>query len=156
MTPVSPTTFELASLQDLSVTELKALWRVHVRRSMPEHLPKFLLSRLLAYKLQVARAGDLSKSTTRYLDQIANDLEAGREPTVPYLAEQRIKSGSVIVREHGGIQHRVMVTDAGFAWNGNTYGSLSAVAKAITGTSWNGLRFFGLMEKRRSNGEVAA
>ena len=64
--------------------------------------------------------------------------------------EQRLKPGVVIMREHNGVHQRVMVLDEGFAWNGKSFGSLSAVAKAITGTNWNGQRFFGLDRKRAS------
>lgn len=51
---------------------------------------------------------------------------------------------TLLVREHDGVQHRVTVTPEGFLWGDRTYASLSAVAKAITGTNWNGRRFFGL------------
>jgi hypothetical protein len=134
---------------DLTVGELEVLWRMHLGGSMPDHLPKFLLPKLLVYRIQVQQSGGLTKSAIRYLDQIVNDLEAGREPPMPYPSNQKIKPGSVIIREHDGVQQRVMVLDVGFAWNGKTYGSLSSVAKAITGTNWNGQRFFGLKDRRR-------
>ena len=146
---------ELKSLEDLPVGELEVLWRRHLGGYVPDHLPKFLLPKLLAYRIQVQQSDDLTKSATRYLDQIADDLEAGREPPMPYPSNQKIKPGSVIIREHDSVQHRVLVLDEGFAWNGKTYGSLSSVAKAITGTNWNGQRFFGLKEKRRPSGEAA-
>jgi hypothetical protein len=95
----------------------------------------------------VQQTGGLSKAASRFLDQVAIDLEAGREPSLPYPAEQRLKPGVVIMREHNGVHQRVMVLDEGFAWNGKSFGSLSAVAKAITGTNWNGQRFFGLDRK---------
>jgi len=52
----------------------------------------------------------------------------------------------VLVREHEGTHHHVMVTDSGFVWNGTTYPSLTKIAFAITKTRWNGPRFFGLRE----------
>lgn len=147
---------DISKLQELSPADLDAVWRSHLGGAMPSHLPRFLLPRLLAYQLQVQQHGGLNKSTSRFLDQIVSDLEAGREPAMPYPDNQRLKPGSVIVREHAGIDHRVMVLDEGYAWNGKTFGSLSAVARAITGTNWNGQRFFGLKEKRDSGGEVRA
>ena len=75
---------------------------------------------------------------------------------MPYPGNQRLKPGSVIVREHDGVDHRVMVLDEGYAWNGKTFGSLSSVARAITGTNWNGQRFFGLKEKRAGAEGAAA
>lgn len=141
---------DLSKLPDLSTNELDTLWRTYLGGSKPKHLPKFLQSRMLAYSLQVQQTGGLSKMTSRFLDQAAIDLEAGREPSLPYRAEQRLKPGIVIMREHNGVHQRVMVLDEGFAWNGKSFGSLSAVAKAITGTNWNGQRFFGLDRKLAS------
>jgi Protein of unknown function (DUF2924) len=135
---------DLSKLPDLSANELDTLWRAHLGGTMPKQLPKFLQSRMLAYSLQVQQSGGLSKATSRFLDQIAIDLEAGREPSLRYPAEHRLKPGIIIMREHNGVHQRVMVLDEGFAWNGRSFGSLSAVAKAITGTNWNGQRFFGL------------
>jgi hypothetical protein len=138
---------DLSKLPGLSANELDTLWRTYLGGSMPKLLPKFLQSRMLAYRLQVQQTGGLSKMACRFLDQAAIDLEAGREPSLPYPAEQRLKPGIVIVREHNGVHQRVMVLDEGFAWNGKSFGSLSAVAKAMTGTNWNGQRFFGLDRK---------
>lgn len=154
MTAVPLASLDFCKLQDLQVSELDVLWRTHLGGTMPRHLPRFLLLRLLAYRLQVQQSVGLAKSASRFLDQIADDLTAGREPALPYPKDQRLKSGSVLIREHDGVQHRIMVLDEGFAWNGKTFGSLSSVAKAITGTNWNGQRFFGLKEKDRTAGEA--
>ena len=147
---------EFKNLLDLPLGELEAFWRTHLGGSMPDHLPNFLLPKLLAYRIQVQQLGGLKKVASRYLDQIADDLVAGREPPMPYPSNHKIKPGSVIIREHDGVQHRVMVLDQGFAWNGKTFESLSSVAKAITGTNWNGPRFFGLKGKGQFGGEAAA
>jgi hypothetical protein len=137
----------ISLLQELSSADLELAWRRYIGGVVPVHLPRVMLSRLLAYRLQIQQHGGLSKSATRFFDQIADDLAAGREPAMPYPTDQKLKPGSVIVREHDGIHQRVMVLEDGYAWNGKTYGSLSSVAKAITGTNWNGQRFFGLKEK---------
>ncbi len=93
-----------------------------------------------------------AKAAVKFLDGIAADLAAGRDPEVPYPEDRRLKPGTFLVREHGGVQHRVMVLEEGYAWNGKTFASLSAVAKAITGTNWNGQRFFGLDRKAKAGG----
>jgi hypothetical protein len=144
---------DLARLLEMSAIELQGAWRSHLGGLPLDHLPKFLLARLLAYRLQVQQFGDLSKATAVLLDRIACDLDEGRQPTIPYPNERRVKPGSVLVREQEGAQQRVMVLDEGYAWNGKTYSSLSAVAKAITGTNWNGQRFFGLDRKSERAGQ---
>lgn len=145
---------DFSKLTELPVNELEILWRTHLGGAMPKHLPKFLLPRLLAYRMQVQVGGGLSKTTERFLHQITNDLEAGRDPVLPYPADQKLKPGSVIMREYDGIQHRVIVIENGYAWQGKTFTSLSSAAKAITGTNWNGQRFFGLKDKGRSGAEA--
>ena len=67
-----------------------------------------------------------------------------------------IKPGTILVREHDGVVHRVMATGDGYAWNGMTYASLSKVAYAITGVNWSGPRFFGLLAKRAAAGKADA
>ena len=65
--------------------------------------------------------------------------------------EPRLRPGTVLMREHCGVRHTVTVTPDGFIWHDRNYPSLSAVARAITGTSWNGRRFFGLRMKRKAD-----
>jgi hypothetical protein len=97
----------------------------------------------------------LSKRALAYLKVIESDLRNGRVVETPYLDEQKLKPGCQLVREHEGIDHRVTVVESGYDWNGTTFGSLSSVAKAITGTNWNGYRFFGLKAKAQTSAEVA-
>ncbi|MGO9672936.1 MAG: DUF2924 domain-containing protein [Methylocella sp.] len=81
------------------------------------------------------------------LDRLA---KSGGQPV------RHLKVGTVMVREHKGTLHEVMVVPSGFSWRNKTYPSLSAIALAITGTSWNGPRFFGLRgEKRGMEAPVA-
>lgn len=143
---------DLAALCSMSSAELEGIWRRHLGGSPLGGLPKALCARMLAYRLQVQRFGDLPKSAVKFLKGIATDLATGKDPDVPYPADRRLKPGTILVREHGGIQHRVMVLEEGYAWNGKTFASLSAVAKAITGTNWNGQRFFGLNRKGKAGG----
>ena len=134
-------------LTSLSASELERLWRQHLGDRVPDHLPKSLLARLLAYRLQVEQQGGLSKKAMAYLKVIETDLRNGKVPETPYPEEQRLKPGCQLLREHDGIDHRVTVLEGGYQWNGKTFASLSSVAKAITGTNWNGHRFFGLKVK---------
>ena len=107
----------------------------------------------MAYRLQAERLGDLDKETVRLLDRVASGNCGNGLGSV--LGNQsrfdRLQPGSALVREWDGARQRVVVLDRGFAWNGKTYRSLSAVAFAITGTRWSGLRFFGL--RGRSEGQ---
>lgn len=125
--------------------ELAATWSRHCRGRPPPGLPRSLLARLLAYRVQAEALGDLSPDVRRFLDRVSKEIAAGNEKPDLQCAEQfRLKPGTVLVREHGGAEHRVMVLADGFAWNGQVQKSLSAVATAITGTKWNGPRFFGI------------
>jgi Protein of unknown function (DUF2924) len=141
-------------LSHLSGLELKRLWRQHLQERVPDHLPKSILAKLLAYRLQEQAQSRLPKIALAYLKVIENNLRDGRELKFPYPSEQGIKLGCQLVREHDGVDHRVTVIDGGYEWNGNTFGSLSSVAKAITGTNWNGHRFFGLKAKRQFTAEA--
>ena len=95
----------------------------------------------------------MKASTRQLLQQVANRA-AARSPGVE-LPRARLKAGTVLVREWDRQSQRVMVMAEGFSWNGQTYDSLSKVAFAITGTRWNGPRFFGLRDKEyRSATEV--
>ena len=125
--------------------ELEAAWRKNCRGKPPAGLPRSLLSRLLAYRLQADVHGDLSPSVQRFFDRVGKEIAAGnKSPDLQFGDRFRLKPGTVLVREHDGAEHQVMVLAEGFAWNGQVHKSLSAVATAITGTRWNGHRFFGL------------
>jgi hypothetical protein len=137
---------EIARLRDLDLSTLRARWRTVFRRKAPEPLPRHLLFRVLAYRLQAECLGDLDQETVRLLDRIASGNGGNGRSSV--LGNQsrfdRLQPGSMLVREWDGARQRVVVLDSGFAWNGKTYRSLSAVAFAMTGTRWSGPRFFGL------------
>jgi hypothetical protein len=109
-----------------------------------------LLFAIIAYRVQADAHGDLAAKTVRYLDTIqgAGPDRAG-SMTAAFDQRRRILSpGTVLTREWNGQIHRVMVVDGGFAFDGRAYDSLSTVASAITGTKWNGPRFFGLRDKK--------
>ncbi len=150
---------EVAALASLDLEELRGRWRKLFRGPAPAHLPRYLVLRIVAYRIQANALGDLDREAVRFLDAVAEDWQkrraAGqkhskRPPPIPPVPDKRsLKPGTILAREHNGELHRVMVLDDGFAWNGTTYRSLSEVARAITGTNWNGPRFFGLRDKAR-------
>lgn len=153
---------ELAALTRLDHDGLIRRWKVLLGGSPPAHLPKWLLERLLAYKLQAEALGELDHASAQMLERLAQKADCNtatgtignRQPArlAPSLQDLGLKDprkgalkpGSVLVREHDGQLHHVMVLDEGFSWNGATFASLSQLAFAITGTRWNGQRFFGL------------
>ena len=135
---------EIAPLRDLDLAGLRARWRTSFGRQAPAHLPRHLLLRLLAHRIQADVLGDLDAATARVLDRLAG---RGSGDTRPIANDVGLRPGTLLVREWAGASHRVMVLEEGFTWNGGSYKSLSKVARAITGTRWNGPRFFGLREK---------
>ncbi len=137
---------EIARLRGLDLAGLQARWRTMFGRRAPAHLPRHLLLRIVAYRLQADVHGDLDPATARYLDRLA---KPGASRSAPLPKASSVRPGTLLIREWDGVVHRVMVLDQGFAWNGTSYKSLSQVARAITGTRWNGPRFFGLREVSR-------
>jgi hypothetical protein len=141
---------EIAQLRDLDLTRLRLRWQSMFRRQAPSHLPRHLLLAVIAYQRQADELGDLAPDTVRLLKQIAS--KGTTETAVQITSEldrrrANLRPGTVLMRAWKGRSHRVMVVDEGFAWNGKTYDSLSKIAGAITGTKWNGPRFFGLRDK---------
>lgn len=117
-------------------------------RPAPKTLSRQLMIRILLWREQINRSGDIDASTRAML---ADALKADDGCSAKAAAAANPRPGSVLVREHDGVLHRVMVLDKGYAWNGRQFASLSAVARAITGTNWNGRRFFGLDRKTKAN-----
>src|SRR5687767_8545285 len=150
---------EIAGLKKLDLKGLRKRWHRLFRVPAPPHLPKYLLFRILAYRVQANALGDLDRETIRYLDQVARKsqqrLSEGGGKTrsksfavpPPVATGRLLKPGTILVRKHAGVLHRVVVMQNGFAWEGKTFRSLSEAAQAITGTNWNGPRFFGLRSK---------
>jgi hypothetical protein len=140
----------ISGFVDLDASGLCLQWRNHLGGNPPAHLPRWLLLRILAHRVQAAALGSLDKETLRVLRQPkGRRLEASDarpfETRTPITRDGAdLRTGALLTREWSGKLERVMILDQGVAWNGETYGSLSQVAKAMTGTSWNGHRFFGL------------
>jgi hypothetical protein len=138
---------EIARLRDFDINGLRSRWHAVWGRPAPLHLPRHLLFRILAYRLQADHWGDLDAESKRLLDRSESPEQAGQNAAARSLQNTELRPGTVLDREWNGQMHRVAVLDKGFAWNGNTFPSLSQVALAITGTRWNGPRFFGLRDK---------
>src|ERR1700757_483073 len=142
---------EIAHLRDLDVKGLRARWQSVFRHPPPPHLPRHLLFGVLAFRIQADRFGDLDHETRKVLDRTsAKESGSVLADRLNSLDQKRtdLAPGTVLVREWDRQSHRVMVLADGFAWNGQTYESLSRIAFAITGTRWNGPRFFGLRNKQ--------
>jgi len=148
---VDPTTLdvEIAKVRDLDITALRAQWHKLYGRPAPKTFRRNLLRRGVAYQMHVAVHGGLSAATKRRLREIAEAVRAGNEDAV--LPGPRIKPGTRLYRVWQDKTHHVTVLDDGFEWEGTRYASLSAVAKAITGTNWNGYAFFGLKRRPSKN-----
>jgi hypothetical protein len=140
---------EIAHLRGLDVGGLRARWHTVFRRRAPPHLPRHLLFRILAYRLQADRLGELDANSQRLLCRIALGTSGAGDQLMAHLTRSNatLRPGTLLTREWQGHLQQVMVLADGFAWNGKTYPSLSKVAFAITGARWNGPRFFGLRDK---------
>jgi hypothetical protein len=138
---------EITRLRDLDIGELRNRWQAVFGRPAPAHLPRHLLFRVMAYRLQADRLGDLDSERKRLLDHSGSPEKAGQSAVDLVRRIADVRPGTVLGREWNGRMQRVAVRADGFAWNGKTYPSLSQVAFAITGTRWNGPRFFGLRDK---------
>jgi DUF2924 family protein len=145
-----PVDDEIAHLRDLDLRGLRARWQSIFGRQAPGHLTRQLLFAVIAYRLQADRLGDLDHATRQVLGRTVGK-EAGPAMSARLASfdqkQTTLTPGTVLVREWDRQSQRVMVLADGFAWNGQTYDSLSKVAFAITGTKWNGPRCFGLRDK---------
>lgn len=103
----------------------------------PKALTKDILGRMIAYRIQEEAFGGLDRDLVKLLDRLAR----GEKPSE---MKRRLKPGTVLVREYQGERHTVTIVPDGFLWGDETYSSLSVIAQTITGTKWNGPRFFGL------------
>ena len=148
MTTQDPILARLAALKAMSVNELKAEWKVLFDTPAPNNSRSFLEGRL-AYRIQELTFGGPDKQTRRLLDLLADEVEGTLTRKAQIADPRNPVVGTRLIREWDGVPHTVTVLKDGFDWEGRRYKSLSAVARAITGTRWNGYRFFGLRERKR-------
>jgi hypothetical protein len=135
----------LVALTELTLPELRAEWR-RLYRSQAPRLSRNLMVRAIAYRLQERACGGVSAAVSRKL------LEYGRRDSgTPHgrdVTNALPKPGTRLVREWNGRTYTVTITEDGYAYNGSTYGSLTKIARVITGAHWSGPRFFGLNGKQ--------
>jgi Protein of unknown function (DUF2924) len=129
----------------MNIDQLRTVWRERRGEEAPTALSKDLIARALAYWTQEERLGGLSPRLLRLLASVS---KTGSHRT------RHLKVGSVIVREYQGRLHEVTVVPNGFCWQGHVYSSLSTVAQKITGTNWNGPRFFGLRPMGEATSDI--
>jgi|SRR5208337_422308 len=144
---------QIAALASLSMNELKIRWCDLYDTEPPPRISRELLTRAIAYRLQERAFGGPDPATRRLLERTAEDLSARRLKRVaPAL---RASSGTLLIREWHGAAHQVTVLDQGVVYHGKRYGSLSEVARLITGCRWSGPLFFGLRKQAREVGNGA-
>jgi hypothetical protein len=141
----------IAGLAAMTTPDLRDRWESLFGRPAPKRASRDLLLRALAYRVQERAEGGLSKAAKKRLVRLASGNGADPNPGQP--PAPRLEPGTRLVREWRGEVHQVTVLEEGFEHRGATYGSLSQVARTITGIRWSGPVFFGLRKTRsRSNG----
>jgi hypothetical protein len=140
---------QLAALQRMSVNQLKEKWEALLGTPAPNNARAFLELRI-GYRIQELTYGGLNRDTRRTLELLADEVE-GKITRKNMVADQRNPlPGTRLIRQWDGVEHTVTVHQDGYEWQGRKYRSLSAIARLITGTNWNGFRFFALNGVRRA------
>ena len=142
----------IAALEALSIEQLRSRWAEAYGRLPPPCSHRQFLVRGLAHRLQENALGGLAPAQRRHLADLAARLE--RDPETALSVPLRIKPGTRLIRAWRGERHQVTVLEHGFEYRGERHGSLSAIARAITGARWSGPAFFGLKTRRRGNGKT--
>jgi DUF2924 family protein len=137
----------LAALQTLPTADLKRQWRELFGTEPPPFNRPYLISRL-SYRIQELAYGGLRPETRARLEALGEQLDGGNVVLRRVRADSRPLAGTRLLREWQGVEHAVTVLPDSFEWEGRPYRSLSAIARAITGTRWNGWTFFGLKSGR--------
>lgn len=137
---------EIARLLALDVAALRQKWTALFGASPSPRLGRVLMVRAIAYRMQERALGSLKPSTQKILDRVCDTLGEIAQQHIP---RPRAGAGTVLIREWRGVRHRVTVLDNGVVYRGRRYKSLSEVARAITGTHWSGLLFFGLKNRAK-------
>jgi hypothetical protein len=137
----------LAALKTMPTPDLKTIWHNLFDREPPPYNRKFLESRL-AYRIQELAYGGLKPETIERLEALGEQLDGGKLEVRKRRVDDRPIAGTRLIREWQGVEHCVTVLMDGYEYGGRPFKSLSAVARAITGTRWNGWIFFGLRNQR--------
>jgi Protein of unknown function (DUF2924) len=141
-----PVLAQLTALKTAPIGHLRQKWRELFEREPPLYNRRYLESRL-AYRIQELAFGGLKPETIERLEALADELD-GKSGRRRRSIESRPIAGTRLIREWQGVEHCVTVRNEDFEYQGRPYKSLSAIARSITGTRWNGLVFFGLKNQR--------
>ena len=133
----------IAALKTAPTPDLRAMWRDLFDSEPPRYNRRFLESRL-AYRIQELEFGGLKPATVARLEALGEQLDGGKIEVRRQRADDRPIAGTRLVREFKGLEYCVTVRDDDYEYQGRPYRSLSAIARAITGTHWNGWVFFGV------------
>ena len=155
----APTTFpaippadvlgRLAALKTAPAADLQAQWRELFGKEAPPYNRSFLQTRL-AYRIQELAYGGLKPETQRRLEALGKQFDGGNPVLRRIRVDDKPVTGTRLVRNYQGVEHTVTVLADGYSWEGRPYRSLSAIARAITNTRWNGWTFFGIANRRRA------
>jgi len=144
-----PVLARLVALKTTPTPQLKEQWRQLFEGEPPAFNRRYLESRL-AYRIQELAYGGLKPETVRRLEKMGEELDGGSNAKRHTRVDSRPISGTRLIREYQGVEHCVTVRDDDFEYQGRPYKSLSAIARAITGTPWSGPVFFGLKSSARA------
>jgi hypothetical protein len=137
----------LAALKTAPTPDLKQQWRELFAAEPPPYNRRFLESRL-AYRIQELAYGGLKPETIQRLEALGEQLDGGNPVLRRIRGDDKPITGTRLIREYQGVEHSVTVLHDGYEYQGRPYQSLSSIARAITGTRWNGWLFFGLKNRR--------
>lgn len=139
----------IIALKTTPILELKQLWR-DLYQTDPPKFNRQLLEARLGYRIQELAHGGLPQRTVKHLQQLGDQLDGGKKNVRTKRADERPVAGTKLLREFNGVAHEVLVHVDDFDYAGQRFKSLSAIARKITGVSWNGWTFFGLRSTRRN------
>jgi hypothetical protein len=141
---------EIARLRGLELPNLRAIWEKHHGTAAPKTLRRDTLIRSILWQMQAKAFGGLKPATRKYLLEIADAARSKTAANCPPPPPIRIRPGTKLIRVWQDRTHTVTALNEGFEWQGKRYRSLSQIARAMTGTRWNGLVFFGVKRKSAS------
>jgi len=144
--PANSLQTQLEELKQLNPGELRKRWQTLFGSAPPPRLRSSLMVQALARRLQEKALGGLKPATQQLLQKVAEDTSAGRKTSATAKKSQP-PPGTVLVRVWHGSKHQVSVLEDGFLYRSKRYGSLSQIARTITGTQWSGPLFFGLKSR---------
>ena len=133
---------QIATLPSLNKAQLLAIWAENFSKDPPPNLRKELMVPILAYRMQEREFGGLSHAAKRRLREVAASLRT--EKPSQERSDSAPHTGTRLLRMWRAEMHEVIATGNGYLYRGQTYSSLSRIAREITGTQWTGPLFFGV------------